>query len=244
MGATTLEFRLRMLINAMIIVLGVWAPWVSAEKRVLVTEWLPLEIARMRLAPFSAAVPIVVGIACAFAALGAILRVWGTAYLGPATVVHLNMRAESVVASGPYRYLRNPLYVGLWCTAAGIAVIMPPLGAALALVLLALFQARLALGEEAFLSAQLGEPYRAYLKAVPRFLPRLRNNLPRTRVTPKWGRALLAELTPISVLIAVAVLFWSYEVRLVGRIILIGFGLSLVVAALEPSADTKSGAPE
>lgn len=243
MGATAVEFRLRMAINAAIIVLGVWAPWLPSEKRVLVLEWLPLELARLRVLPFSSAVPAVLIAAGLMAALGAILRVWGTACLGPATVNSLTMKAGTVIADSPYRFLRNPLYVGLWCMVAAITLLMPPSGAALALVLLAFFLLRLTIGEESFLSARLGEPYRTYLHGTPRFLPRLRSQLPRQPSKPHWTRALLAELTPISVLIAVIALAWDYDAHLMGRIILIGFGLSLITRAFLPrpqDATTKS----
>jgi protein-S-isoprenylcysteine O-methyltransferase Ste14 len=239
MRASALEFRLRMFINTAIIVLGVWSPWIALDRRVLLVERLPLELARLRLLPFSAAVPAVLAVAATLAALGAILRVWGTAYLGPATVIHPDMKASATVASGPYRYVRNPLYIGLGCMVAAMALIMPPSGAVLCLALLAVFLLRLTLGEEAFLSARLGDPYRAYLAAVPRFLPRLRTNLPRSAPRPQWARAFIAELTPISVFAAIVVLFWNYNVALVGRIILIGFGLSLIARALQPRAENQ-----
>ena len=57
--------------------------------------------------------------------VGALLRVWGTAYLGTGTVNSLDMKAGSVVADGPYRYVRNPLYLGLWFMVAAMAFIMP-----------------------------------------------------------------------------------------------------------------------
>ena len=44
-------------------------------------------------------------------------------------------------------------------------------------------QFRLILGEEAFLTGQLGEPYREYLRAVPRLIPRWHSNLPQADAT-------------------------------------------------------------
>jgi protein-S-isoprenylcysteine O-methyltransferase Ste14 len=242
MRATALEFRLRMAINAAIIVLGIWAPWIPQDNRVRVMEWLPLELARTGLVAFSASVSLVLAIAGLLAALGAILRVWGAAYLGPAVVTHFDMQAASVTISGPYRYVRNPLYIGLWCMVAALALLMPPSGAALSLLLLAFFLVRLTLGEESFLSAQLGEPYRAYLGAVPRYLPRLRSTLPSTHVRPQWLRAVVSELTPISVLVAVVVLAWNYDAHLMARIILIGLGLSLISRAFLPRAESTLSA--
>ena len=243
MGATALEFRLRMLINAAIVVLGAWAPWVPAERRMYVLEWLPRAVAHAGLMPFSAAVTALLSVAGALAALGAILRVWASACLGPATVTALDMNAGALVASGPYRYLRNPLYLGLCCMFAAIALLMPPSGAAVALTLLTIFQGRLVLGEEAFLSARLGEPYRAYRQGVPRFLPRLRSNLPRSDARPQWVRAVLSELTPIGVFVSVLVFARTYDAHLMARIMIIGFGASLVARAFLPRAGTTSTAP-
>jgi protein-S-isoprenylcysteine O-methyltransferase Ste14 len=242
MGATALEFRLRMVINAAIIVLGVWAPWVPADKRMYVLEWLPREVARAGWMPFSSAVTALLVVAGVLAALGAILRVWGTAWLGPATVIGLDMKAGSVVANGPYRYLRNPLYVGLWYMVAAIALLMQPSGAAVVLTLLTVFLVRLTLGEEAFLSARLGEPYRAYLRAVPRILPRLRNNLTRDDARPQWVRAILSELTPIGVFVAVVVFAKTYDAQLMARVMIVGFGASLVGRAFLPRANSDSKA--
>ena len=120
--------------------------------------------------------------------MGAILRVWGTAYLGYGTVHHGQMQAGAVMAAGPYRYVRNPLYLGVWCMMAAMAFIMPPTGALFAMTLLTVFSLRLILGEEAYLSAQLGEPYQAYLRAVPRLIPRLRTTLPRSDANRNGSR--------------------------------------------------------
>jgi hypothetical protein len=103
---------------------------------------------------------------------GGAFRVWGTAYLGTGTVNNAEMKAGVVMADGPYRYVRNPLYIGSWLMVAAISVLMPPSGAPFTMVVLSVFLLRLILGEEAFLATQLGEPYIAYRKAVPRLIPK------------------------------------------------------------------------
>ncbi|MGA8730031.1 MAG: isoprenylcysteine carboxylmethyltransferase family protein [Terracidiphilus sp.] len=237
MRATKLEFQLRMAINAAIIILGFWAPWIDAwgfGKRISLLEWLPLELSRLGLFSFTIASPVIIVAAASLAAIGAALRIWGTAYLGPATVQNFEMKAGAVMADGPYRYVRNPLYLGLWFMVAAMAFLMPPTGALSAMTLLTVFLLRLILGEEAFLSAQLGEPYRAYLRAVPRLIPRLRTLLQRTGAERHWLRAVLAEITPIGVFLSLAFLSWSYNNRLMVRTILISFGISLVSRAFMP----------
>jgi len=246
MGTSRIEFRLRMLINAAIIILGFWAPWIEAwglGRRMTLLEWLALELGRTGLVRFTAAVPLVIVVSAVIAAAGAWLRVWGTAYLGTGTVNSLEMKAGGVVADGPYRYVRNPLYIGLWLMVAAMAFMMPVTGAVFALVLISVFLMRLILGEEAFLKAQIGENYKLYRRAVPRLVPRVRSGLGAGGGRPQWVRALLAELTPIGVLVALASFSWSYDSRLVGRTILIFFGASLIVRALMPTgADQRQHA--
>ena len=243
MGATAIEFRLRMVVNAAIIILGFWAPWIEAwhvGHRISLLGWLALELSRTGIASFSVATSIVLIVAVLVAAKAVLFRVWGTAYLGAGTVNSFNMVAGKVMADGPYRYVRNPLYIGLWCMVIAAAFLMPVTGAAFAVTLIAIFAIRLTLGEEAFLTAQLGEPYLAYMRAVPRFIPRLRGAPLPSGAKPHWLRATLAELTPIGILIAIVVFSRNYELELAGRIILIFFGASLVVRALMPGPPINS----
>ena len=226
-----------MMINATIILLGFWAPWIEAwgiGRRMTLLEWLPLELGRWGMLRFTVAVSVVIVLGAILAAIGAILRVWGTAWLGTGTVNSFEMKAGEVMADGPFRYVRNPLYIGVWFMVAGLAFIMPVTGALFTVVLIGVFLMRLILGEEAFLSKQIGEPYDRYRRAGPRLIPRLRPSLPAAGGRPQWIRAVLAELTPIGVFVALAFLSWSYDSRLMGRAILIFFGASLIMRALMP----------
>ena len=182
MKASAIEFRLRMWIQIVILFVGFWAPWIGTHdlsRRISTLAWLALEISRSGLASFSVATPVVIVGGAFVALIGAVLRVWGVAYLGYGVVHHGDMQGGAVVAAGPYRYMRNPLYLGGWFTFLAISLLMPPSGALFMLVLITIHFLRLILGEEAFLSARQGEPYREYLRAVPRLWPRLRSNLPR-----------------------------------------------------------------
>jgi protein-S-isoprenylcysteine O-methyltransferase Ste14 len=240
MGATKIEFRLRLAIMVAIIALGFWAPWIEAwgiGSRTSLLGWLAHGLARLGLVSFAVAAPLAVSLAALFAALGAILRVWGTAYLGSFTVNNLQMKADAVMADGPYRFVRNPLYLGSWCMFAAMAFLMPVSGALFAMVLLTAFQVRLIVGEEAFLTSQLGASYLAYMHSVPRFIPRLGTGpasavLERSDRKPQWVHAIIAELCPIGVFFTLAFLSWSYDSRLMLRGILVSFGVSLVARAL------------
>jgi protein-S-isoprenylcysteine O-methyltransferase Ste14 len=201
MRASAIEFRLRMAIMVAVIALGFWSPWIEAwgiGQRISLFEWLALELSRTGLLIFTTATGVAIAMATLLAAAAVVLRVWGSAYLGPGIVNNAEMKAGAVMADGPYRHVRNPLYLGSWCMIAAMSFIMPVSGAPFVMVLLTVFLMRLILGEEAFLTAQLGEPYRAYLRAVPRLFPRVRTNLPQGGRTPRWGagdgRRALVEL--------------------------------------------------
>ncbi|HET9098764.1 MAG TPA: isoprenylcysteine carboxylmethyltransferase family protein [Acidobacteriaceae bacterium] len=245
MRATALEFRLRVAIIALVIAIGFWAPWIQAwdmGRRVSLLEWIALELSRTRLVPFAVSTVAVIVLATLIAGLGALLRVWGTACMGVGVVQHAEMRAGAVVADGPYRLVRNPLYIGTWCMVAALAFAMPPTGALFTMVLLTVFLLRLILGEEAFLAGQLGETYTAYKQRVPRLYPRLRGALPASGRTAHWGRAVLAEMGAIGVFVIFAALSWRYDNHLMLRAILINFGVSLVLRAFTFGGDDRKSA--
>ncbi len=235
MKATAIEFRLRMMIQIVIVAVAVWAPWVqpwNIKLRISTLEWLALEIGRTGIVTFAAAVPFVIIFGALLAAGGAWFRVWGAAYLGYNIVHHAEMQAGGVMAAGPYRYLRNPLYLGGWFMMASISLLLTPTGALFMVVLTAFFYLRLVLGEEAFLAITLGEPYQQYLCAVPRILPRFRAGIPAAAVQPHWITAVLTEIMPIGTLITMAVVPWSYDNVKALDGILISFIVSLIVRGL------------
>src|ERR1039458_755022 len=108
MKASALEFRFRMVVNVAVVVLGFWAPWTAMwahGQRISILECFPLQLSRLGLFSFSVASPVVIVLAALIAFIGAVLRVWGTAWLGPTTVQHGQMQAGAGIADGPYRYI-------------------------------------------------------------------------------------------------------------------------------------------
>jgi protein-S-isoprenylcysteine O-methyltransferase Ste14 len=120
--------------------------------------------------------------------LAVLLRTWASAYLDSERVHDPNLRTEGVVADGPYRHLRNPLYFGNLLLAVGMGLAASRLGMALLLVGHAVLLSRLIGREEAGLLATQGEPYRAYFAAVPRFWPSLRPRVQREISRPVGAR--------------------------------------------------------
>lgn len=241
MKATQFEFRFRVWIAVIIYMLGFWAPWSSILSRYVdvapnTTTWLALSttLARSGWLPLSQATVLVTSLAIACVFLGSALRIWGTAYLGNSVVHSGAMHAEQVMASGPYRHTRNPLYLGTWLFSAGIAILMPPSGAVFFLLATFLFYYRLILGEEDYLTRQQGAAYLEYRQRVPRIVPSLRPRLASPGARPHWLQGLLGESFTFAFACCFAVLAWRYEAELLIRCILICFGLSLVMRAFLP----------
>jgi protein-S-isoprenylcysteine O-methyltransferase Ste14 len=233
--ASAIEFRLRMLIQVLIVAVALWAPWVqpwNLKLRISTLEWLALEMGRSGIVTFAVAVPIVIVFGAVLAAFGAALRVWGTAYLGSDIVQHGEMQARGVVAAGPYRYLRNPLYLGSWLMMASISLLLTPSGALFLVLVSAFFFLRKILAEEAFLADKLGEPYQQYLLAVPRIVPRLRAVIPAASAQPHWIAAILTEVMPVGTLITMAAVPWTYDNIAALDGILISLVVSLIVRGL------------
>jgi protein-S-isoprenylcysteine O-methyltransferase Ste14 len=243
MKASTILFRFRTVFLTLIMCTGFWAPWIEIwgiGSRISLLEWLALQLSRSGLVSFTVATPVVIVCGAFIAALGAVFRIWGSAWLGHSVVLNAEMKGASLMADGPYRYVRNPLYLGVCCMIAALALLMPATGALFVLIAVPSYLFCLILGEEAFLTTQIGEPYRIYLSSVPRLFPRLRTTLTPTGNKPRWQQAVLSEITPIGVFVTIAFLSWTYDNRLMIRAIIVTFGLSLIVRALMPRLQPQS----
>jgi protein-S-isoprenylcysteine O-methyltransferase Ste14 len=79
---------------------------------------------------------------------------------------------QSVVESGPYRYIRHPSYAGALITLAGFALALGNwAGIVVLLGLMGIAYAYRISVEEAALVAALGEPYRQYMQRTRRLVP-------------------------------------------------------------------------
>ncbi len=81
---------------------------------------------------------------------------------------------KQFVASGPYRFVRNPMILGLFLILAGETLLYQSLVVAgyflLAVILIALF---VRLVEEPELERRFGASYASYKRQVPRWIPRV-----------------------------------------------------------------------
>jgi protein-S-isoprenylcysteine O-methyltransferase Ste14 len=233
MSVSALAFRFRVFLFVLLYALGFLPPWdlssgsrstlwLGAATLLARSGWISLATATLAVTVF--ALVCLVG--------GAALRIWGTAYLGHGVMRDSALHGEGLVAAGPYRHLRNPLYLGAWLLALGTSIVMPLDGALFFLPAFSIFVLLLITTEERFLSAKLGNPYQQYRRLVPRLFPRFVVGAAPAAASPHWLQAVLAETYPIAFALSFAVLAWRYNARLLIQCLLICYGVSLVVRAM------------
>ena len=258
--ASALEFRLRYLLHGVVFALGFWAPW---------NRWLHLDptganahvwgilaanMVEANWMRIDAAFNLLLVIAIAVALAAALLRTWGGAYLGAAIVQDGTMHTTvsptpfaggpvaGVLTDGPFRRMRNPLYVGTFLHTLALALLMPRSGAIFTIVVIGLMQVRLILGEEAFLTRTVGQPYEAYCKLVPRVLPALRARVAAGGRHARWLQAFVGESYMWIVALSFCFAGWRYNAELLVQCVVVAFGVSLVVRALSPGI-ARAAAP-
>ncbi|MCB9877806.1 MAG: isoprenylcysteine carboxylmethyltransferase family protein [Planctomycetes bacterium] len=120
-------------------------------------RWVEMPWRRLGWIPLALALPAMLHSLIRFVAVGTGLRPFK-----PAT---------TLVATGAFRWTRNPMYLGMVVCLAGIAVLLgtvtPLLGPPLLFLVLDRHFVR---REEVFLRANLGEPYELYCQRVRRWL--------------------------------------------------------------------------
>ena len=135
----------------------------------------------------------VISVGAVLVFLAAALRTWAAAYLRTSVVHDTEQHSEALIADGPFRYTRNPLYLANLPMAAGIGVLASRAGFIFLVVVNWIFVYRLIFREEEALRQTQGESYRAYLNAVPRFWPALKPRVPASGRSPQWMQAFAGE---------------------------------------------------
>jgi protein-S-isoprenylcysteine O-methyltransferase Ste14 len=111
----------------------------------------------------------------AFAFFGEYLRFWGVSWAGSETRTTGGVGGTYLIISGPFAYIRNPLYVGNILLYVGIGIMSMALFPYLQIAALIFFSFQyhfIVLEEEGYLVDEFSD-YGEYCKQVPRFFPRL-----------------------------------------------------------------------
>lgn len=239
MKATEFEFRNRFWIFGLIFGVGFW---LYAVDRVNVVQYL----INITVGEGSPHADLLARCALAFAALlmllTALLRTWATSYLRSDVMQDNDLRAEKVVASGPYRHVRNPLYLGNILMACGMGLLASRVGFLLIVVGNFVFCLRLIGLEESNLLKQQGESYINFCRRVPRLWPSLQPRLPASGIRPHWKQAFLGELFMWGFFAAVA----AFAVTLNSKVLWITMAVSVIsyiASSYIISARKKSDTP-
>jgi protein-S-isoprenylcysteine O-methyltransferase Ste14 len=234
MRVSEFSFRFRRWLLLLIFTIGFWAPWERIGGARPGTTWLFLAglLARYSRLSMGDASIAVMGAAILCALLAAMLRTWGAAYLGPVVVGDTALHGQRLVADGPYRYVRNPLYVGTWLHALALAVLMPPGGALFAVVAVAALNTAKVRAEERHLQAANGEAYAVYARRVPRFFCARMPRLPAGEDTAHWRAGFLNEIYMWGVVVTYVAFAGRYNVTILEQGVLISLGVSLLVRGI------------
>jgi protein-S-isoprenylcysteine O-methyltransferase Ste14 len=155
----------------------------------------------------------------ALVAAGGWFRLWGVAIAGSETRTTVTVGATHLVTTGPFAYVRNPLYAGNILIYCGVAVMANGLTPWLLLGVLLFFvvQYRLIVSlEEEHLRRQFGGEFERYRAAVPRFVPTLRRYPRQTTPQPRldWSRGWVSERrTRQAILLVAALLILLSQIR-------------------------------
>ncbi len=107
---------------------------------------------------------------------GEIIRLWGVSWAGSETRTTGNVGGTFLIVSGPFAYVRNPLYVGNILIYAGLGLMSFALFPYLQIAGLLFFYIQytfIVLEEENYLHKTFGEEFENYVKNVRRFFPRI-----------------------------------------------------------------------
>ncbi len=108
--------------------------------------------------------------------LGEGIRFWGVSIAGSETRTTGTVGGTFLITTGPFAYVRNPLYGGNMLMYAGVGVMSMALFPWLLIVAIVWFYVQYSLivtREEEYLAQRFGADYSTYKRNVFRFLPRL-----------------------------------------------------------------------
>lgn len=141
--------------------------WVAAW--LLISDRIPTSPLRSRFVPL-AEWPLVVG--TALVVLGLAFAAWARVYLGRNWSADVQLKRDhELIRSGPYRWVRNPIYTGILVALAGSALARGRWGGVLAIVIAFAsfwYKARL---EERVMHDAFGAEYDAYKREVASLIP-------------------------------------------------------------------------
>ena len=231
--ATEFEFRIRFFIITGIFIGGFWCYALDpVNVSAMLAQRLMGHPVELGVAGDRHVVQVILALGAVLAVLAALVRTWATAYLKSEVVYDWKLHSEGLVADGPYRYVRNPLYLGGVLFDIGFAMTASRLGFVVIVGALTLFYYRLIAREESLLSEAQGESYRQFLKAVPRLAPSMSPRVAAGGLIPRWRQAVFGEIFMWLFAVALACFAATLSQRIFQTTIVAGVAASLLAKAV------------
>lgn len=190
MRASDWEFRNRAVIFG--VMFGITFPLYALDPQNSASAFADMTAHRLGLNP-DLMVRVLFGFGALLMCVAALTRTWASAYLNASVVYAADVKSASLVADGPYRHVRNPLYFANVLMAVSLGLMMSRLGMGVAIVMMLAFCYRLIAREEADLLASQGDRFQTYLAAVPRLWPAVRARVSESGRKANWPSGLKAE---------------------------------------------------
>ncbi|MFN3873611.1 MAG: methyltransferase family protein [Ignavibacterium sp.] len=145
------------------------------------------------------------------ALVGEAIRLWGVSWAGSETRTTGKVGGTYLIISGPFAYVRNPLYVGNILIYLGLGIMSYAMFPYLQIIALLFFIFQYYLivkAEEEYLFNTFGEQYKKYFESVPRFFPRFTPHRDASVEQPpfKIHEGLKSERRTLQALFAVSIL--------------------------------------
>ena len=145
-----------------------------------------------------------VSISIPFITIGEFLRIWAVGYAGGTTRATALGAARDLVTTGPYSYVRNPLYLGNLLLSLGITIFSHVPWLIPVLIIGYFIQYKpIIVVEEKYLFETCGQVYEEYHREVSRFIPNFHSYTNPSSHDFSWSRAFKSEKRTLTAIICV-----------------------------------------
>lgn len=172
-------------------------------------SWLPVPlgvaVVLLRTGQADGRWPLAVG--AVLVVVGELLRAWAVRHIGSISRTRTSTRQGPLIMSGPFRMVRNPLYLGNWLIWSGLVVASRLLWMLpIAWAVFALQYGTMVIWEETRLRSMFGRQYDRYALDVPRWVPSRPNDLAPPQPRHPWHAVAFSERGPIMAIALVTTL--------------------------------------
>jgi protein-S-isoprenylcysteine O-methyltransferase Ste14 len=138
----------------------------------LFRDWPLIPWLQVRFAPTA---PWISWLGVALTTVGVAIAIWARRTLGEYWSARVTLKEEHrLIRTGPYRWVRHPIYTGMFLAGAGTALVVGEWRGLLAIALMLVTHSRKALREEKLLTREFGDEYAAYRQSTGFLFPRFR----------------------------------------------------------------------